>query len=118
MLNNNINEVIAALQKENFVVIDDHQPGNEYKCTLPLLQVGKNGRINICFGFMKSETQYFSVNPIYIDDDNKPHLSSLSCGGVVDYRYAKDEEEAINQYNEKAKNGYIQDQLTIINIIK
>lgn len=112
----NVSDVIHALFKNKMMIRDDHN-GKELKIEKLLLQILPNGSSRICPGFSKSYTPYFSVNPLYVDDDGSVHLDRAATGGVIDYTNVLTEEEAINQYNEEhLKSMCLHDMLTWINI--
>ena len=113
---NNVQEIISKIANpEKFLVVkDDHQNEKELKIDFPLIQVNPNGDVNICAGFDNT----FSVNPLYLSEDGEVHLSTWSCGGVVDYRPGETKEEAVARYNASRDENplWSQDRLSILTL--
>ena len=112
MLNEKSQEILRTLKKENGFV-DDHDKKFHTLTEGPWpLTVVKFSRINrpeeieLCPVYI---CRACSINPFYMSDDNKVHLSTWSIGGVV---YNGD----IDEYNKgHATNpGWSRDQLEII----
>lgn len=74
-------QTIEALEKNNRMALDDHQGGKVavkiYGVGFFRTQYGKEHTVCLC------AKDYFSINPIYVDDeDGLPHLDRWSVGGV------------------------------------
>lgn len=85
IITSNKKALLAALDKSNWMVIDNHTKGREVK----IIAIGRL-RNNSIFGIIEN-AKYQSLNEIYINHANgKVHLSTYSVGGVLwDLGYEK-----------------------------
>ena len=98
---NNTNEVIAALKANGGKYVDDHRKGGvEVKIQYLLIVERKQLAFEyVAPGF---DCAYFSINPLYVGEDGKPHLSTRSIGGAVAPMNHDDSlEKALQAYNEE-----------------
>lgn len=92
--------VIAAVNATNGVVQDDHRGAGERTVAgIALLVSGDKAR---AVPLLKS--RYFSLNLLYLESNNVPHISTSSIGGCVEI-FDLTMEEAIAQYNESQTNN-------------
>jgi hypothetical protein len=91
--------VIAALQANGGMFIDDHRKGRDGESKAQMFGIYKEqGKEHAFIGYTNS---LFCINKCYIDEAGKVHLSEWSVGGNVRIdRFKGDVEGAILQFNE------------------
>lgn len=98
MIKHTFVEVLAAVKAFNNSVKDDHGNGTRVLKLCGLATLDKNERSTIV---ALCDSAYFSLNDVYLDEEGVPHVSTSSCGGVVDCRTHASVADAIEYYNEE-----------------
>lgn len=96
-------EIHAAIVANCGMVIDDHRTGKQNYADMvrKVHAIGKHGDDTV-FLCSETETTYFCLNRMYIDDDGIPHLSRWSVGGVINLREHGTLAKAVTAYNDPA----------------
>lgn len=92
-MSNQIQAILANLAANNNKCIDDHNHRNEEMIVDAIAMHGKH----VVF-LIASRKTYFCINPLYIHEDGRVHLSTNSCGGTMDVR-DQTLEQAVEEYN-------------------
>lgn len=91
----NLTDIIARINADNFVVIDDHT-NKEYKLAGVGLYCNASGYAD-CLVAM-ADARYYSTNSMYIGTDNKVHLSKSSAGPTV---FVQDGKHLVQEANDQ-----------------
>ena len=98
---NNTKEVIDALKANGGKYVDDHRKG-EVEVKIQHLLIVERKQLGFEYAAPGFDCAYFSVNPLYVGEDGKAHLSTRSIGGAVaPMNHNGSLEKAIQSYNEE-----------------
>lgn len=99
---NNFAAVLAAVNTSAGSCKDDHACGG----MRDIFGLAKLVTGNKEFTVSLHDARYFSLNAMYVDSFNLPHISRDSCGGVVE-KFDKTMEQSILDYNESQSTNII-----------
>lgn len=107
-MNANSQAIISSLQT-NAMIVDDHGNGTrERAANLVAIFTSRRGVEYVVQLFEVGQTSYFSVNPLYLDqNDGRVHLSTCSVGPAIDLRTVDSCAQAISEYNSWARENEI-----------
>jgi hypothetical protein len=93
--------IIAAIKANNNVIIDQHDDRERTLTCVGLYYAGKNKQDEpIIHVVCLLEGKTFCLNPIHVDHNGKPYLSTWSVGGVVNAKNVS-MEQAIANFNDE-----------------
>ena len=88
-------EILDAVIANNHQVIDDHRSGSRELKLAGIATLKGNGQaVALC------DSIYFSLNRVYLNAGDKPHVSKESVGGVV-LKYDNPLKKAVELYNDQ-----------------
>lgn len=100
--------VIKAIQAKGNIFIDDHDPARKERGVshLVVMDVFHRGSLKGQFVCPFYDYDYFTLNPIYLDKEGRPHLSTCSVGPCINVprmlnRY--NAEGLVREWNEEAE---------------
>lgn len=96
---NNTEEVIQNLKDNDFHVINNHNDRDE---RIDGYLIIERAQYNFKYVAPVFNGAYFSVNPLYVGEDGRVHISTRSIGGAVaPFQHNGNMEKAIAAYNKE-----------------